>query len=159
MEHISTNFTLENMVTSNKVMDDGTASTIGIDEVIDNFTEGLETKTKDSFMDEVETLLTYKVATIIAKYWSPILVPIGLVGNVLSFLIMVKSSNRKLSTCIYMAAMSVNDSMMMVLVLYGWSVSYLKIHEQNLLACRIDSFLIVCALQNATYQVQTVSKL
>ena len=104
MEHISTNFTLENMVTSNKVMDDGTASTIGIDEVIDNFTEGLETKTKDSFMDEVETLLTYKVATIIAKYWSPILVPIGLVGNVLSLIIMVKSSYRKLSTCIYMAA-------------------------------------------------------
>ena len=142
-------------------MQDATLNaTIASEIYVLNFTEDLDTKTRDSFMDEVKTFLTYKVATLIAKYWSPILVPIGLVGNVLSFLIMIKPNNRKLSTCIYMAAISVNDSMMMVLVLYGWSVSYLKIHKDDPMACRIDSFLIMCALQNATYQVvaMTVDK-
>ena len=38
-----------------------------------------------------------------------------------------------------MAAISVND--------------YLKIHKRSPLGCRIESFLIICALQNATYQV------
>ena len=52
-----------------------------------------------------------------------------------------------------MAAISVNDSMMLFIVLYGWSVSYLKIHKRYPLGCRIESFLIMFALQNATYQV------
>ena len=106
-----------------------------------------------NLMDEAKALLIYKVATFIAIYWIPILVPIGLVGNILSFLIMVKPSNRKLSTCIYMAAISVNDSMMLSIILYGWSVSYLKIHKRYPLGCRIESFLIMFALQKATYQV------
>ena len=143
------------------VMEELTVSTIEVDEIIDNFTEGFETKTTDNFMDEVKALLIYKVATFIAIYWIPILVPIGLVGNTLSFLIMVKPSNRKLSTCIYMAAISVNDSMMLLIVFYGWSVSYLKIHKRYPLGCRIESFLIMFALQNATYQVvaMTIDKL
>ena len=134
-------------------MDVETVSSIGVNKTIDNFTDGLETKPKDIFMDAVESLLTYKIATFIAKYWNPILVPIGLVGNVLSFLIMVKPNNRKLSTCIYMAAISVNDSMMMVLIFYGWSVDYLNIHKRYPLGCRMESSLIMFALQNGTYQV------
>ena len=138
-------------------MEDRTVGTIGIDGIFDNFTEGLETETTDSFMDEVKALIIYKVATFIAIYWIPILVPIGLVGNILSFLIMIKPSNRKLSTCIYMAAISVNDSTMLLIVLYGWSVSYLKIHKRYPLGCRIESFFLMFALQNATYQVVTMT--
>ena len=134
-------------------MEDQTVNTIELNEIIDNFTEGLKTRTMDSFMDEVKALLIYKVATVIAIYWIPILVPVGLVGNISTFLIMVKPTNRKMSTCIYMAAISVNDSMMLFIVLYGWSVSYLKIHKRYPLGCRIESFLIMFALQNATFQV------
>ena len=124
-----------------------------------NFTDDLNTKTTDDFMEEVESLVSYKLAILIAKYWNPILVPIGLVGNVLSFLIMVKPNSRKMSTCIYMAAISVNDSMMLIVIFYGWFVSYL-IHKRYPLSCRIESFLSMCALQNATYQVvaMTVDK-
>ena len=125
-----------------------------------NFTEEFGITTKDSFMDKAEALLTFKVGIFIATYWTPIWVPIGLVGNILSFLVMVKPTNRKLSTCIYMAAISVNDSMMMCLVLYVWLVSHLKILESQLMECKVKSFLIVFALQNATYQVvaMTVDK-
>ena len=87
-------------------MAEQSVSTIKFGEISHNFTKALETTTVDSFMEEVKTLLIYDVATFIAIYWIPILVPIGLVGNMLSFLIMVKPSNKKLSTCIYMAAIS-----------------------------------------------------
>ena len=127
-------------------------TTIGVIQVF-NFTEESGITNTDSFMDEAEALITFKVGIFIATYWSPILVPIGLVGNILSFLVMLKPSNRKMSTCIYMAAISANDSMMMLLVLYGWSVSFLKIHRFTPLSCRIRSFFVLCVLQNATYQV------
>ena len=81
-------------------MEERTVNTIEVNEIIDNFTEGNETKATDSFIDEVKALLIYKTATVIAIYWIPILVPVGLVGNILSFLIMIKPNNRKLSTCI-----------------------------------------------------------
>ena len=48
----------------------------------------METKivTEDTFIEEVETFLTYKIATVIATYWFHILVPIGLIGNTFLFL-------------------------------------------------------------------------
>ena len=69
-------------------------------------TESTETTTTNVFMEEVNSMLIFKIADIIAKYWIPILVPIGLVGNTLYFLVMIKPKNRKMSTCIYMAAIS-----------------------------------------------------
>ena len=114
----------------------------------DNATEKLST-----FMKEVESLMTYKVATCISQYWFPILVPIGLVGNTLSFLVMAKSSNRKMSTCIYMAALSVNDNLMMCLALHDWLVVVVQIHDFHPWECEIAVYLISFCLQSSTFQV------
>ena len=54
--------------------------------------------------------MTYVVASFIDMYWFPVLIPVGLVGNTLSFLVMIKPNNRKMLTCIYMATISVNDN-------------------------------------------------
>ena len=86
-----------------------------------------EFTTKDAFMEEVETYMTFKIANFINNYWFPVLIPIGLVGNTLSFLVMVKSNNRKMSTCIYMAAISLNDNIMM----YSCSFDYLIASVKN----------------------------
>ena len=72
-----------------------------------------ETPIMDVFMKKVWTFLTFRIASFIAMYWLPVLIPIGIVGNTLSFLVMVKPNKRKMSTCIYMAAISVNDNFMM----------------------------------------------
>ena len=76
-------------------------------------TEDTKITTTDTFMAEVETYIAFEIATTLSVYWFPILVPIGLVGNNLSFLVMIKPNNRKMSTCIYMAVLSVNDNLMM----------------------------------------------
>ena len=63
--------------------------------------ENTEMATIDTFMEEVKTYTTYKIASFTDTYWFFVLVPIGLVGNTLSFLVMIKPNNRKMSTCIY----------------------------------------------------------
>ena len=47
-----------------------------------------------------------------------VFVPLGLVGNVTSLLITTKERNRKISTCVYMSALSVVDSLVLFSVLF-----------------------------------------
>ena len=106
-----------------------------------------------TFMEEVETYMTYKVASFIDTYWFPVLIPIGLMGNTLSFLVMIKQNNRKMSTCIYMAAISINDNLMMCSAFHYWLVSAANIHKWNLWECKLSAYLHNFSLQSATYQV------
>ena len=50
----------------------------------------LETDKQDTFLQEAGTYMIFKVAKYIATYWFPILIPLGLVGNILSFLVMIR---------------------------------------------------------------------
>ena len=58
-----------------------------------------------------------------------------------------------MSTCIYMAAISVNDNFMMCLALYDWLISSVKVHEWHLWECKIASLFTNFSLQCATYQI------
>ena len=104
--------------------------------------------------------MAFKVALLINYYWYPILASIGLVGNTLSFFVMIKPNNRKVSTCIYMAAISVNDNLMMLLALHNWFVSTQQILEWHAAQCKTVSFLTGISLQNSRYLVlaMTVDK-
>ena len=95
--------------------------------MIENST--LETGTQDFILQETQSYMTFKVARYVAYYWFPILIPLGLVGNTFSFLVMVKKGNRKISTCIYMAAISINDSLLLCFGLHDWLVGALTISQ------------------------------
>ena len=103
-------------------MDRTTETNMNVTSLINNTitTEEAESVTAGNFMDDVETFVTFQIANILGIYWIPVLVPIGLVGNTLSFLVMIKPNNRKMSTCIYMAAISINDNVMMILAFHYW---------------------------------------
>ena len=116
--------------------------------------EGINTSL--GFMEEVETHLTYKIASYINYYWFPVLVPIGLIGNTLSFFVMIQPNNRKMSTCIYMAAISVNDNLMMYLALHNWlgvAVKIVTVQEVGPWGCKIPAYLVHFSLQSSAYQV------
>ena len=121
---------------------------LGNDSMKDGATEYLK-----HFMKQAETYTAYKIASYINQYWFPILVSIGFVGNTLSFLVMIKPNNRKVSTCIYMAAISINDSVMMCLSLHNWLVNVVKTHAWHLWECKTVTYLFMIALQSSTYQV------
>ena len=99
-------------------------------------------KTKDTFMEEVKSYTTFKVANFITTYWFPVLIPIGFVGNTLSFLVMIKPNNRRMSTCIYMAAISVNDNIMMCICFHDYLVSVVQIHNCNPIQLHISVYLL-----------------
>ena len=123
---------------------------------MDIFTTGWEESevtTKDTFMEEVKTYTTFKVANFISVYWFPVLIPVGLVGNILSFIVMTKLNNRKMSTCIYMAAISVNDNIMMCMCLHDYLVYVVQIHRWHSIECKIYAFVTLIALQNGTFQI------
>ena len=112
-----------------------------------------EQMTNDPFMARVEQEMTYTVGAYLAKYWFPTLVPIGLLGNTLSFLVMIKPSNRKLSTCNFMAAISINDNMMMFLALHNFLTTIVKIKPMNDFECKFAVYFTQIGLQNSTYQI------
>ena len=112
-----------------------------------------ETATQDTFLQEAETYLTFRMATYISDFWFPVLIPLGLVGNTLSFLVMIRPNNRKISTCIYMAAISINDNIMMFPALQDWLVGTVFLREWYLLECILHTYLHAYSLQCGTYQV------
>ena len=116
-----------------------------------------EATTKDTFIEEVESYTTFKIAIFLVRYWFPVLVPIGLVGNILSFLVIIKPNNRKISTCIYMAAISINDNIMMLVCLHYYLLSAVQIHSWNSFECKFLAFEALFALQNGTFLVVTMT--
>ena len=116
--------------------------------------ENTEMTTKDTFMEQVQTYTTFRIASFIDTYWLPVLVPLGFVGNTLSFIVMIKPNNRKMSTCIYMAVISINDNLMMCLLSYhALVVVVFKNNEYHSVECKIIDFLALSTLQNSTFQV------
>ena len=77
-------------------------------------------------MEQVELYVIFKIANFINIYWFPVLISIGLAGNILSFLVMIKPNNRKMSTCIYMAAISVNDNIMIFICSHDYMFPLFK---------------------------------
>ncbi len=108
----------------------------------------------DQVQEELQSYQAYKVAMAIKIYWPPILVPCGLVGNVLSFCVMLRPSNRRMSTCIYMWAISINDTMMLLLAFHEWLITAVNTHVWNEWECRIGTYFIAISLQQATFQVK-----
>ena len=104
-------------------------------------------------MEKVETYVIFTIAMGFCMYWFPILVHIGLIGNTLSFLVMIKPNNKKMSTCIYMVAISINDNLMMCLAIYTWVFIVAREHSWHHIECKLKVYLVFCALQNSTYQV------
>ena len=128
-------------------------TSVGLQIVADNSSVAMDIITGDTFMEEVNTFTVFKVAIFLVKYRFPILVPIALLGNIFSFLVMIKPNNRKMSTCIYMAAISINDNLQILLALHTWLVTTLEIHERYPIECKIKVSIALMSLQNSTFQV------
>ena len=89
----------------------------------------------------------------ITTYWFRILVPIGFIGNVLSLLVMIQANNRNVSTCNFMAAISINDNAMMAFALNIHLITVAKVYEINDVECKLLSSLTQIGLQNSTFQI------
>ena len=102
-------------------------------------------------MEELVSYTIFKIANFISIYWFPVLIPVGLISSILCFIVMTKLNNRKMSTCIYMAAISINDNIMMCMCFHGYLVYVVQIHRWHSIECKIYTFVTLIALQNGTF--------
>ena len=113
----------------------------------------LETETQDTFLQNAQAYMTFKLTKYIARYWLPLLLPFGLVGNTLSFLVMIRLNNRKISTCLYMAAISVNDNLLLCIDIRVWFVVAINTHKWYEWECEMNCYFANFSLQCTTYLV------
>ena len=62
-----------------------------------------------------------KVARYMDYYFVPCIIAAGLIGNTLSFMVFVLTRLRRLSSSVYLAALSISDSGFLICVFFSWS--------------------------------------
>ena len=73
--------------------------------------------------------------------WMPTVIPIGYIGNLLAFLVMIQKHNRGNSCCVYMAGLAFSDTVVLMEALgfflrtlpYPWSY-------YTVLTCKIEAY-------------------
>ena len=79
----------------------------------------------DSDTSTYKDFVTYDIGKAITRYWFPIMGPIGVIGNIISLIIMLMPSNRRLIVSIYLAIIAINDTITIIFVnSYIWSHDY-----------------------------------
>ena len=106
-----------------------------------------------SFIQMAQDFSLYKAAQIIDKWWFIFFIPIGFLGNTLSTAVMAMKRNRHLSTCTYMMAISINDNIVMLILLYQWLLKNTEIQILTDLLCKILASSLLIFVYNGTYQV------
>ena len=86
--------------------------------------------------EEAKNYLTYRIGVAIHIYYTPILVPVGLVFNLMTLTIMLQRSNRRISCCVYLAALSVTDNLVLYSAGHYWASSVL-FHKMSYYTCRV----------------------
>ncbi|XP_074650278.1 allatostatin-A receptor-like [Tubulanus polymorphus] len=64
------------------------------------------------------------VIAAVEYYVPPIVLTIGLIGNTLSFFVMIRPWNRRNSTCFFMAALAIADNLVLLCWLLQWLLDY-----------------------------------
>ncbi len=74
---------------------------------------------------QARQLKMYQAGLAIHRFWLPIIIPIGLAGNILSFLVMARPENRRTSFGVFVCALAISDSMMLVVSTVFWTTTVL----------------------------------
>ena len=83
----------------------------------------------DEFMRRASSYPQFKIGVSVHDYYFPFIVIIGVIGNILNFLVMVQPHNRHISTCVYMACLSISDNMLLIYQGYSvWMLPTFKLH-------------------------------
>ena len=84
----------------------------------------------DEFMRKASSYPQFKIGVAVHDYYFPFIVIIGVIGNILNFLVMVMPHNRRISTCVYMACLSISDNMLLIYQGYSvWMLPTFKLHR------------------------------
>lgn len=99
---------------------------------------------------DVETLasqsIIYKVGYGISYYYTPFWVLFGLIGNTMSFAVMIQPKNRQISCCLYLAILAICDNLALFLIGYYWT----KLTFETEALYRLECSLMTCLFYAVT---------
>ena len=104
-----------------------------------------------------QKFLLFKIGQIFNKYWSPVIIIIGLPGNFLAFLVMLKKDNRRISTCVYMSALCISDSSLLFIHAYAFGVYVWPGWPIYQVVCKLLTFMARALLQFGSYIILFMS--
>ncbi len=145
-----------------------THQTSGINQIYENnwtlqkfsssVTEAIPVETR------AKTLLLFKIGQVFNKYWTPLIILIGLPGNFLAFLVLRKKENRRISTCVYMSALCISDTSLPCILAFvyyvyawpGWPMLYQDL-DYYIIVCKLLTFFARAQLQFGSYIILFLS--
>lgn len=92
--------------------------------------------TNATIAQQASKYLQFKIGRAIQRYYLPIIVPIGFIGNCLSLMVMFRRHNRRVSCCVYMIALAISDNMMLFSGVYLWAIAEVAPRNWNLYECK-----------------------
>ncbi|XP_063702362.1 galanin-like G-protein coupled receptor npr-9 [Culicoides brevitarsis] len=110
----------------------------------------------DDTLDTNNTILNYaeNIGDILVFYYTPVIVFVGIIGNILSVLVFFRTKLRKLSSSYYLAALGMSDSCFLVLAFISW-LNFAEIHIiHHNVTCQLFFYLQgVCSFLSVWYVV------
>lgn len=101
----------------------------------------LDTINNDVFSNVPKIYHETVIGQWICWIWWPTIIPIGTIGNILSFLVMTQKHNRSNSCCTYMAGLALSDIAMLWLCLYDWLTNLpYPWARQTLVMCKVNNW-------------------
>ena len=90
---------------------------------------------------DLSDFTTYKAAMFTHRYILPFIVLFGLIGNTLSFLVMLKRHNRIISCCNYIGALALCDNLMLLTGADYWTLTF-KHRPAFRIECKFNAWLL-----------------
>lgn len=93
----------------------------------ENFTAiNATNSTEYDLEDDFELSLAYQIGDFLTHYYTPALVLVGSIGNILSVIVFFRTKLRKLSSSYYLAALAISDTCFLCVTFVSW-LNYIDI--------------------------------
>ncbi|ELT89873.1 hypothetical protein CAPTEDRAFT_27304, partial [Capitella teleta] len=108
----------------------------------------------------------FKIGLKIHRYWMPVIILLGWIGNILSLAVFSRPKNRKISCCLYMCGLAVTDSCVILASTYYYlRTTYeefvqggdLTQIQPSTLECRITAWLHNFGLLSSVLIIMTMT--
>ena len=98
-----------------------------------------------------------KMGVAIHTCWLPIIIPVGLIGNIISLFVLLRSHNRRISCCVYLAALAVFDCGVLCIGAYYWAVYVIDDIIMTEVLCKVLVYLFQLFSQTGMMMILIMS--
>ena len=109
-------------------------------------------------IDIASRSVAFQAGIAIHKFWLPTVVLLGIPGNLLSFLVMLKQHNRRISCCVYMAVLALCDNLMLAVGATFWAKTTIAgTGPISSLECKVMVYLAQVGSESGIYLILAMS--